>query len=147
MQLFFSLLILSFQCSTDTSTCPYTFSSHHWMYLFSFHSEFINIFSPFKKTTTNKPKPFSFRVYVTWALWTWSACLKPRSECLWWWRSCTATCWRWSSPVKKADCLKDSLNSSLLRCVHQTKRGFFSLQEFATTSSTTLLYSSMMNYV
>lgn len=32
------------------------------------------------------------RVYVTWALWTWSACLRPQRKCLWWWRNSMVTC-------------------------------------------------------
>lgn len=59
----------------------------------------------------------SLRVYVTWALWTWSVCLRPQRKCLWWWRSYMVTCWRWSSPVRKADCLRGSLSSSSHRCV------------------------------
>lgn len=70
----------------------------------------------------SNPSP---RVYVTWALWTWSVCSRPQRKCLWWWRSSMVTCWRWSSPVKKADCLRGLPSSSSLRCVcTPVKKGF-----------------------
>lgn len=65
------------------------------------------------------------RVYVTWALWIWSVCSRPQRKCLWWWRNYMVTCWRWSSPVRKADCLRGSLSSSLHRFVCcRAKKGF-----------------------
>lgn len=76
------------------------------------------------------------RVYVTWALWTWSVCLRPQRKCLWWWRSYMVTCWRWSSPVRKADCLRGSLSSSSHRCVcAPAKKGFVVCISYDTESA------------
>lgn len=42
---------------------------------------------------------------------TWSVCSRPQSEFLLSWRSCMETCWRWSCPARRADCLSASPSS------------------------------------
>lgn len=55
------------------------------------------------------------RICITRVSLTWSACLRRLSGCLSSWRSCTATCWRWSFRARRANCLNESPSSSSRR--------------------------------
>lgn len=88
---------------------------YFWYFIF-LHTTYFFLSSAFSPHSPH-PSVVSLRVYVTWALWTWSVCLKPQRKCLWSWRNYTVTCWRWFSPAKKADCLRGSQSSSSRRCV------------------------------
>lgn len=105
----FSLCLCQYFSFTTLLSLPWYFIRPLFFKQFSY-----NPWSPPPSLLLSDP---SLRVYVTWALWTWSVCLRPQRKCLWWWRSCMVTCWRWSSPVRKADCLRGSLSSSSHRCV------------------------------
>lgn len=61
--------------------------------------------------------PLSFRTCTTQVSSTWSVCLKLQSGSLLSWRSYMGTCWRWSCPAKRANCLNESPSSSLHRSV------------------------------